>query len=248
MATSINRLSAKTVEAISRPGRHSDGGNLYLSVGPTGSRRWVFLFRWQKKLTEMGLGSAKPGQTTLKEAREKASRARALLRDGINPLQEKRVRPKDVPTFGAFADTLVGDIASGFSNQKHAAQWRTTLTTHAAALRDKPVDKITTDDVLAVLKPIWTTIPETASRLRGRIERVLSAAKAKGLREGENPARWRGHLDQMLPKRQKLSRGHHAALPFDQVPVFMALAGSFVKEGAVAPPRAPLPNPPATAP
>jgi len=222
MAKSIHRLSARTVETVVRPGRHADGGNLYLSISKSGSRRWVFLFRWKGKLKEMGLGSAQPGQVSLKIARQKADTARALLRDGLNPLEVKRANATDAPLFGEFADTLVDDLASGFANAKHIAQWRMTLKEYAAPLRDLPVDKITTDDVFGVLKAIWTTKPETASRLRGRIERVLSAAKAKGLRTGDNPAQWRGHLDQMLPKRQKLTRGHHAALPFAQVPEFIA--------------------------
>ncbi len=106
-------------------------------------------------------------------------------------------------------------------NAKHAAQWEMTLRDYAAPLRRLPVDKITTDDVLSILKPLWNAKPETASRLRGRIERVLDAAKAQGLRNGENPARWRGHLDQLLPKRQRLTRGHHAAMSYAEVPAFM---------------------------
>jgi integrase len=125
-------------------------------------------------------------------------------------------------TFGAFADQLVPELAKGFRNDKHIAQWSSTLRTYAAPLRSKPIAEITTDDVLAVLQPIWTTKSETASRVRGRIERVLDAARARGLREGENPARWRGHLDHLLPKRKRLTRGHHAALPFQQVPDFVA--------------------------
>jgi integrase len=107
-------------------------------------------------------------------------------------------------------------------NGKHAAQWKMTLQEYAAPLRRLPVDKITTDDVLSVLKPFWNDKPETASRLRGRIERVLDAAKAQGLRSGENPARWRGHLDQLLPKRQQLTRGHHPAMSYTDVPAFVA--------------------------
>src|SRR5271170_1423139 len=107
-------------------------------------------------------------------------------------------------------------------NGKHAAQWEMTLRDYAAPLRRLPVDTITTDDVLSVLKPLWHDKPETASRLRGRIERVLDAAKAQGLRSGENPARWRGHLDQLLPKRQRLTRGHHAAMAYADLPAFMA--------------------------
>jgi integrase len=105
-------------------------------------------------------------------------------------------------------------------NDKHAAQWQMTLRHYAASLRRLPVDRVATDDVLSVLKLIWNEKPETASRLRGRIERVLDAAKAQGLRRGENPARWRGHLDQLLPKRQQLSRGHHAAMSYGDLPAF----------------------------
>jgi integrase len=107
-------------------------------------------------------------------------------------------------------------------NAKHAAQWEMTLRKYAAPLRRLPVNQITTDDVLSVLKPVWNEKPETASRLRGRMERVLDAAKAQGFRNGENPARWRGHLDQLLPKRQRLTRGHHAAMPYADIPGFMA--------------------------
>jgi integrase len=107
-------------------------------------------------------------------------------------------------------------------NHKHAAQWEMTLREYAAPLRRLPVDKITTDDVLSVLKPLWSDKPETGSRLRGRIERVLDASKAQGLRSGENPARWRGHLDQLLPKLQRLTRGHHAAMGYAELPAFVA--------------------------
>ena len=126
------------------------------------------------------------------------------------------------PTFGELADQVVAALEKGWRNAKHRAQWRMTLETYAAPLRSKPVDQITTEDVLGVLQPIWTSKAETASRVRGRIEKILDAAKAKGLREGENPARWRGHLDHLLPKRQLLQRGHHAAMPWQEVPEFIA--------------------------
>src|SRR3979411_2647375 len=113
-------------------------------------------------------------------------------------------------------------LCSGFGNDKHKAQWKSTLETYAASLRGKPVDTIATDDVLAVLRPIWTTKAETASRVRGRIEKILDAAKAKGFRNGENPARWRGHLDHLLPRPSKLARGHHAAMPYEDVAGFIA--------------------------
>ena len=115
----------------------------------------------------------------------------------------------------------MASLENGWRNPKHRAQWKMTLSVYAAPLRDMPVDKISTEDVLAVLKPLWTTKPETASRLRGRIERVLDAARVRGLRQGENPARWRGHLDHLLPKPGKLTRGHHEAMAIDAVPAFL---------------------------
>src|SRR5947209_2434235 len=122
--------------------------------------------------------------------------------DGLNPINE-RERDKGTPTFGEMADSVREALSAGFRNEKHKAQWKSTLETYAAPLRNTPVDVITTDDVLEVLKTIWTTKAETASRLRGRIEKVLDAAKAKGYRAGENPARWRGHLDHLLPRPSK---------------------------------------------
>jgi integrase len=119
------------------------------------------------------------------------------------------------------ADSVRESLSAGFRNEKHKAQWKTTLETYAAPLRAKPVDSVATDDVLAVLKPIWTVKAETASRLRGRIEKVLDATKAKGFRNGENPARWRGHLDHLLPRPSKLMRGHHAAMPYEDVAAFI---------------------------
>lgn len=124
-------------------------------------------------------------------------------------------------TFGAFTDALLDDIAGGFRNEKHSKQWRSTLQTHAAELRGIPIDQIDTATVLTVLQPIWLTLPETASRVRGRIERVLDAAKAKGARTGENPARWKGHLELLLPRKPKFGPTHHPALPFSAIGDFM---------------------------
>ena len=218
MAREMNRLPPRAAATITEPGRHADGGGLYLVVGQGQSRKWVFRFKWHGRLVDMGLGAA--ASVTLAKARERAGDARKLLVDGINPLEAKRA-DQTVPTFGEMADRLVADLGPQWRNEKHRAQWKTTLEKDAAKLRPIPVDKVETADVLAVLKTIWSTKPETASRLRGRIERVLDAAKAKGFRSGENPARWRGHLDHLLPKRQKLTRGHHAALPFEKVPGFI---------------------------
>jgi integrase len=166
----------------------------------------------------MGLGSYP--EVGLAEARERALKGRRLARSGVDPIAARK--GKGVPTFGELADQVARDLADGFRNDKHKAQWMMTLTVYAAPLREKPVDSITTEDVLAVLRPIWLKKPETASRLRGRIERVLNAAKAKGYRTGENPAAWRGHLDNLLPKPSHLSRGHHAALHYGDIPAFIA--------------------------
>lgn len=219
MAREINRLSARTVTALSKVGRHGDGGNLYLVVDKNLAKRWVFLFRWSGKLREMGLGSA--GSVTLAHARELAAAARSQLAAGIDPIAARKSEPERVVTFGNMADDFIETMKPQFRNAKHIAQWEMTLKEYAAGLRELPIDCVTTEAVLKVLKPIWQTKPETASRLRGRIERVLDAAKAKGLRSGENPALWRGHLANLLPKRQKLSRGHHAALPYKDLPAFM---------------------------
>lgn len=217
----MNRLSARGVAALKESGRHGDGGGLYLYIDPNGSRRWVFVFQWKGKRKEMGLGSA--SLVSLAEARDARDSARKLVAQGVNPIEDrKKVAPPTPKTFGEFADEMVAEWSPGWKNPKHIAQWSMTLSTHAAALRPKPIDSISTADVLQVLRPIWTKRPETASRLRGRIERVLDAARVKGLRTGENPARWKGHLAQLLSKPVKLSRGHHPALPYEELPAFMA--------------------------
>lgn len=228
MPRQLHRLNPRMVATLQTPGRHADGGNLYLYVGKSGKRSWVFMFRWHGRIREMGLGGL--NAVTLAKAREKAASARALLADGISPM-DARAHTKAVPTFGEMADSFIADLKSQWRNPKHIAQWQTTMLKDVPSLRSMPVDRIETGHVLHALKPIWSAKPETAGRIRGRIERVLDAAKAKGLRSGENPARWRGHLENLLPKRQKLTRGHHAALSFDKVPEFM---GELRKRDAIA--------------
>lgn len=180
-------------------------------------------FRQHNRQREMGLGSA--SVVPLADARRRRDDARKLIAEGRDPIAERK-KP-DPATAKAlkcrdFADALIPELVKGYRNEKHKAQWTSTLATYAASLRTKSVADITTDDVLAVLTPIWTDKNETAACVRGRIEKVLDAAKARGLRTGENPARWRGHLDQLLSKRRKLTRGHHEALPFAEVPSFVA--------------------------
>ena len=219
-----NLLTARTIETAKEAGRYSDGNGLYLVVRAGGSRQWVFLYRRKGKLKEMGLGSPLKG-VTLAMARNLRDEARAIMARGVDPLEARRQAEQSaagIPTFGAYALALVERIEEGFSNPKHRQQWRNTLETYCAPIWNLPIDRVDTAGVLACLTPIWQTKPETASRVRGRIERVLNAAKAEGLRAGENPAAWRGHLDATLPKPKKLTRGHHAALPYADMPMFMS--------------------------
>lgn len=215
------RLTVLGIKGIVKPGRHADGDGLYLDVAKSGSRSWVFLYQRAGKRREMGLGRV--DDVPLGHARAKAAEARQILAAGGDPLDVRReaarqVKPK---TFGEAADALLADVEGGWRNEKHRAQWRMTLTKYAGPLRDLPVADIGTDDVLAVLRPMWSRVPETASRTRGRIERVLDYARARGWRSGENPALWRGHLALMLSKPAKLRRGHHRALPYREIPAFM---------------------------
>lgn len=211
------RLTSRTVDTASA-GKHADGDGLYLIVAPGGARKWVFRYTRDGRAREMGLGAA--SGSTLAEARRRTAEARAKLLAGLDPLSEK-AKAAGVPTFGELADEVQESLSAGFRNEKHRAQWKSTLETYAAPIRALRVDAIDTADILTCLRPIWTTKPETASRVRGRIEKVLDAARAKGFRTGENPARWRGHLDHLLPKQSKLSRGHHGALPYETVPAFL---------------------------
>lgn len=218
MANLLNKLTSRGVAALKTTGRHSDGGGLYLWISPTGAKSWLFMWKTSNKRREIGLGGLKA--VTLAEARQKAAECRKLLSEGKDPLLVRRAT-KTTPSFGDAADALIASKMSEWRNEKHRAQWKMTLEEYAKPLRSKSVDKITTDDVLGVLRPIWQSKPETASRLRGRIEAVLDAARAQGHLVGENPAAWRGHLAHILPKRTKLSRGHHAAMPYEEVPIFL---------------------------
>ena len=206
----MHKLTARTVATLKQTGRYSDGGGLYLRVSSSGQKKWVLRYTPAAggKTREMGLGSAASGGVSLQRARELAQAARATLRDGQDPLTAKQTEQakRHTPTFGAFADQFVEAQATSFRNDKHIAQWRMTLSKYAKPIREKELSAITTEDILGILEPMWLTTPETASRLRGRIERVLDAAKAKGLRTVENPAAWRGHLQLLLPRRQRLSR------------------------------------------
>ena len=222
-ARQSNKLTARQIVSA-KPGRHGDGGGLYLVVSRTGARKWIFRFTSRGKPNEMGVGGA---AVTLAQARDRAADARKFVASGVNPItarREARMASAAKPTFGQCAEALLAAKSSEWRNARHRAQWRMTLETYAGPLCGTPVDQVDTAAVLGVLQHVWQTTPETASRLRGRIEAVLDAARAMGHipRNEANPARWRGHLDKLLPKRQKLTRGHLAAMPFDDMPEFIA--------------------------
>ena len=218
MPRQINRLTVKTIVALREPGMHADGAGLYLKVDQTLNRRWVLIYFWHGKRREMGLGSAET--VTLAAARQAAASARQMVADGVDPIGARKLETGAALTFADFAEQVIVDLTPGWKSKKTPDQWRASLNTHAPALMKRPVSDVDTADVLLALKPIWQTIPETASRVRARIEHVLDVAKVKGLRSGENPARWRGHLKLLLAKQARV-RGHHTALAYDGVPAFI---------------------------
>lgn len=218
MARTTNKLTDAQCKSASEAGRLSDGAGLYLHVKPGGAKSWAFIWKKAGRRHEMGLG-AYPG-VKLARARALAAEVREAIAEGRDPIAEKRKGVE--PTFGEAADRFLASNEWAWRNEKHRAQWQMTLETYAKPIRAKRVSEIGTDDVLLVLTPLWQERPETASRLRGRIERVLDFARAKGWRDGENPALWRGHLKAILPARQRLTRGHHSAMPYKAVPDFLA--------------------------
>ncbi|WP_454885326.1 tyrosine-type recombinase/integrase [Sphingomonas oryzagri] len=226
MSRALNRMTARKVASLKEPGRHADGGGLYLRITPTGARSWVFMTANAGKRTEIGLGAE--SSISLATARKLAADMREAVATGTDPRAVIAPKPvvaaPEVITFGAFAETYIASVEGGWRNDIHRKQWRSSLRDHAGILKAKPIRDINTEDVLAVLQPIWLVKSETASRVRGRIEKILAAAKARGLRplDAANPAQWKGHLDVLLPRRSKLTRGHHEALAWQDAPTFVA--------------------------
>lgn len=232
IARTINKLSAAQVSSTRKPGLHGDGGGLYLQVaeakGGGVTKSWLFRFMLAGKARHMGLGSV--NDFTLKEARERARLARQQVSDGIDPIEARKekfasLRSEDAKriTFAEAAKRYIKAHAAGWKNAKHADQWANTLTTYAhPVIGELSVAQVDTGHVMKILEPIWTEKAETASRVRGRIENVLDWAKARHYRSGDNPARWRGHLDKLLPARSKVAKvQHHPALPHAALPSFM---------------------------
>jgi len=231
MARIRKRLTARSVATITKPGMHADGGGLYLHVSTSGAKSWVFRWSRDRKSHDMGLGTAGDDDVTLAEARELATDARRRVREGGDPIadrkaarDQKRLEAAKAITFRQCAEAYIKAHQAGWKNPKHAAQWPATLTTYAhPVFGELPVQAVDVGLVMKALEPIWTTKLETASRVRGRIESILDWAKSRGYREGENPARWRGHLENLLPKKSKVHRvEHHAALPYTETSSFIA--------------------------
>jgi integrase len=233
MAKKIQQLTALAASRLSKPGLYADGAGLYLRVGRNGSRSWAFRFMLNGRAREMGFGGLH--KVNLADAREKAGDARLLLSEGQDPLTQRHLNDLQRAavekaaaarsmTFGQCAEAYVNAHEAGWKNEKHRQQWRTTLETYVSPVFGSiPVQEVDTDHILKVIEPIWSKKNETARRLRGRIEVILDWAKVRGYRTGENPARWRGHLIHLLPGRTKVRPvKHHAALPYDQIPSFMA--------------------------
>ena len=240
MARAIGKLTALAVAQAKRRGYYGDGGGLFLQVSATGAKSWVFRFKEAGKLREMGLG---PTHTVgLAEARERATGCRRLRLDGLDPIELRRTKRLQAKldnakalTFRQCAEAYIKAHNAGWKNPKHAKQWPSTLSTYVYPIVGAlPVQAVDVSLVMKVLEQevhggpddepasLWTTKAETAGRVRGRIESVLDWATSRNYRQGENPARWRGHLENLLPKKAKVRRvKHHAALPYAEIAAFM---------------------------
>ncbi|MGI4951183.1 MAG: tyrosine-type recombinase/integrase [Janthinobacterium lividum] len=226
----MGKLTALAVKRLVTPGRHGDGDGLWLQVRDAEHRSWLFRFKLHGRAREMGLGAL--SDMPLVEARDAAAACRRLVRDGIDPIDHrdaaraaaKAKAQSQANTFREVATRYIESHAAGWRNPKHVAQWTATLTTYAYPMfGDRSVAAIDTALVLKALEPIWREKSETASRLRGRIQSVLDYATAQGWRTGDNPARWRGHLSNLLPAARDVTKVvHHPALPLAELPALMA--------------------------
>jgi integrase len=229
MARTLNRLSAFKVEKAKRPGLYADGGGLYLRVAEGGSKQWIYRYVTNGRARDMGIGPVRV--FTLAEARERAREASKLRYEGLDPIAHKHaqkaaaaVAAAGAMTFRRCAEGFIKDNERGWTNAKHRRDWHASLAMYVyPVIGNLPVASIDTPLVLKVIKPLWERVPETASRVRGRIENVLGWATVHHYRSGDNPARWSGHLQHALPARSEIAKvEHHAALPYVEVPAFMA--------------------------
>jgi integrase len=234
MARAVERLTAQRVERLKnaeepKPGMYADGAGLYLRVTPEGARNWVLRFMLNRRPRWMGLGPL--SLYGLADARTRALDARRKRHDGIDPIEARRAErarqqldAAKAITFKQCAETYIASHRAGWRNEKHKYQWAATLSSYAyPVIGALPVQAVDTGLVLKVLQQIWTSKPETASRVRQRIENILDFAKVSGWRQGENAARWKGHLDKLLPARSRVHQVKHlAALPYAELPAFLA--------------------------
>jgi integrase len=232
LAQKIQRLTALKVARTNKPGLYADGAGLYLRVGRGGAKSWAFRFMLKGKPREMGFGSFT--KVSLADARKKAGDARLLLSDGRDPLEARQEEQRQLTaaeklatsrsmTFDQCADAYIGAHEASWKNDKHRQQWRNTLATYVSpVLGSVPVQDVTVELIMKVIEPLWKSKTETARRIRGRIEVILDWARVRGYRTGENPARWRGNIDHLLPARSKVRPvRHHAALPYTKIGGFM---------------------------
>jgi integrase len=229
MTQSIHRLSAVKVANLKQRGMYADGGGLYLQVSQNGTRSWIFRFKQSGRSRDMGLGSLTA--VSLATAREIAADCRRKRSAGLDPIETRKADRREAQlaaarsmTFDQCRDAFIEAHMEGWRNAKHRAQWTNSLAAYVTPIFGSlPTQRIDVDLVVKALGPIWSTKPETGARVRGRIERILDWAKVRGFRQGENPARWRGHLDVLLPARSKVRQvQHHAALPYSEIGTFMA--------------------------
>ncbi len=224
----LHRLNSLRISRETAPGYYPDGGGLYLQISATGARSWIFRYMLERRSRWMGLGPL--SAISLAEARAEAARCRKLVAEGVDPIDARKadrdraaLASPDVLVFSQAAADYIARHKGSWKNKKHGQQWENTLATYAYPILGKvDVRDVDTPMVVRVLQPIWLKKPETANRVRGRIEAILDAAKALGKRSGENPARWRGHLDKILPKRNRARWvRHHPALPYAEIPGFV---------------------------
>lgn len=241
MSKLIERLRPLQVSKLSAPGYYADGAGLYLQIAKGGSKSWVLRYTLDCRPREMGLGSCVT--FSLAEARKRAAEQRKKIADGIDPIEarrqtqsEQRLAKSKTITFDQAAAAYIAANEASWRSAKHGAQWRSTLANYASPVIGKlPVGDVTTSLVMDILQPIWATKTETATRVRGRIEKVLDWAKVQGYRSGENPAAWKGHLAQALPKPSKVAvAGHHAALPWAEIGTFMQALRAMPGSGSLA--------------
>ncbi|MEP3673317.1 MAG: integrase arm-type DNA-binding domain-containing protein [Hyphomicrobiales bacterium] len=217
MARQVNKLTDRQVKAETKAGRLGDGGGLFLRTKETGAKSWSFKWKQAGRQSELAIGPYP--EISLAKARTQATKWRSLIAEGGNPKAEKAKTSE--PTFAECAAMYLEIMEGQWSNAKHRQQWHNTLEQYCRPIAKRMVSEIELVDVLGVLNPIWNKVPETASRLRGRIEKVLSFAQTRGWRTSSNPAVWRGNLENVLPKPKKLINGHHAAMAWEDVPNFI---------------------------